>query len=41
MTNLSNEIPYVDEFLAALSMRNYSSETAFNYERDLLSSVDS
>src|SRR3989338_723563 len=36
MTNLSNEIPYVDEFLAALSMRNYSSETAFNYERDLL-----
>lgn len=36
MNNPFKEIPYLVEFLASLSTRDYSSETIFNYERDLL-----
>src|SRR3989338_4009227 len=35
MASLSKGIPYSDDFLSSLSVKNYSPETIFNYERDL------
>src|SRR3989344_5577778 len=35
MANLSKGIPYSDDFLSSLSVKNYSTETVLNYERDL------
>src|SRR3989338_3934228 len=35
MTGVSKGIPYSDDFLSSLSVKNYSTETIFNYERDL------
>ena len=34
-TEISNRLPYLDDFLLFLKTQNYSSETVYNYERDL------
>ncbi|MFT5832028.1 MAG: integrase/recombinase XerD [Candidatus Paceibacteria bacterium] len=32
---LSNQLPYIDDFLLSIQANNYSPETLYNYERDL------